>query len=327
MGAPLCSVVMSVRDERPEFLKSALNSILAQSVTDFEAVLIDDGSTSEDCISTLDFFARQDSRVKLTRRPPCGLAASLNYAISISNSKLIVRHDSDDWSSSRRIELLIAELNSRPEVILLGSDWGAYTARDVFLWDVEMPKGHDRITALFWNQNPFCHGSVAFRREQFELTGGYREEFHRSQDYDLFWRLAEIGKVDNLNQAIYHRRFTSNSVTKQDSLGQLISTRAARTLARARTQGIPENIPEAFELARKSVTPADQTECALRQLDSILLAGNTWRALSGYLLTSLKCRSVKALAKLMRGVLFALYPASASRIFNPKRRSRRSGRN
>jgi glycosyltransferase involved in cell wall biosynthesis len=308
MASIRCSVVMSVRDEDSKLLREAVASILAQDMPEFELIVVDDGSQNPLTMDVLVAAGHCDRRIRIIHQNATGLASALNLGISMAKSCLIVRHDSDDWSSSERLSLLLASFDVQQDLVLVGSNWGAYSDNGRHLWNVSLPLAHEEIVASLPFRNPFCHGSAAFRLPAFQKIGGYRTAFERSQDYDLFWRLSEIGNVRNLEQVLYHRRFTSHSVTAKDPIGQIVSTRTILELARMRSAGQKENIAIAFANAAALTSENDRLNGRLQEADALLLAGHFGRALKLYYSINLSKISFRAIMKMIRSLVFVVCP-------------------
>src|SRR4030095_14770957 len=115
--APRVSVVLAVRDGAP-WVGDAVRSVLAQTLSDLELIVIDDGST-DDTPQTLASFV--DSRLRVARPPRMGLTRSLNEGVSLTQAPLIARLDADDVATSDRLARQVAFLDAHPEVGLLGT--------------------------------------------------------------------------------------------------------------------------------------------------------------------------------------------------------------
>jgi glycosyltransferase involved in cell wall biosynthesis len=297
---------MCVRDTPRALLDRAIRSILEQSFEDFEFLILDDGSQSEETREALECV--RDLRVRLYREPHRGLTASLNVGLSRARGELIARQDADDWSARDRLALQTAFFRDRPEHALAGSAAWTHQQDGTPLWPVAMPETHQQIRSVFWSGNPFFHGAAMFRREAAARAGGYREALPCSQDYDFFWRLSEIGRAANLRQPLYHYRYRSGSISSGRAAEQAQAHRAAVRLARDRARGIPEDVAAA--LAEAAPEKAGLADC-LKQADHLTLAGDYAPALRGYL-KAIRKRPVSPLAwaKLFRlGVFRAAPPA------------------
>jgi glycosyltransferase involved in cell wall biosynthesis len=204
---PLVSVVMPVYNAFP-FLQASIESMLSQTFGDFEFIILNDGSTDASS-DLLREWERKDARIHVydsTQR--LGLAESGNVVISKAQGELIARMDADDLSEPNRLERQLETMNHNADVVLVGtlSDGIDEQGREV--------RGRDRWRivrrSIF---PPFPHGSVMFRRVDFDAVGGYRPGTEGYEDRDLFRRLAERGRVVTLPEVLYHYRYHSLSAS------------------------------------------------------------------------------------------------------------------
>ena len=122
---PAVSILMPVYNAQ-RYLASAVQSVLDQTFSDFEFIIINDGSTDRS-EAILQEFASKDPRVKIVSRPNTGLTRALNEALSLARAPLIARMDADDLSLPRRLELQVARFGADHDLVLLG---GAYELID-----------------------------------------------------------------------------------------------------------------------------------------------------------------------------------------------------
>lgn len=193
---PTVSVVMPVRNaEGP--LPRALQSIVDQTLTDWEMLAIDDGS--EDATPELlrDCAAR-DGRVRVLSAPQRGLVAALNLGLASARSGLIARMDADDISHPDRLVQQVRYLQEHPEVGLVGCRvaFGGDRARSGgYARHVDWLNSlvhHDEIRLNRFVESPFAHPSVLFRKALVEPLGGYREGPF-PEDYELWLRWLDAG--------------------------------------------------------------------------------------------------------------------------------------
>jgi glycosyltransferase involved in cell wall biosynthesis len=264
-------------------LDEAVSSILGQTHRDFEFLIVDDGSGQEWLTARLEDYARRDARVVLVREPHRGLTASLNRGLELATGEWIARQDADDWSAPRRLERQLAFAAAHPEVALVGSDAWTHQEDGSRLWRVRMPRTRPEILAAFPRGNPFIHGAVMFRHSAAVAEAGYREVFRCSQDYDLFWRMAENHGAANLAEPLYHYRYTGGSVSAGRAAEQLAAHLAIRELAQVRGRGGVEDPPAALVRARERVEIGRGIERALlKQADHRMLAGDYRGAARAY---------------------------------------------
>jgi len=233
---PEVTVVMSVFNGEP-YLASALESIVTQSIREFDVLVVNDGSTDRGP-AILDAYAARDSRIKVIHQPNAGIAAAANRACALVTSPYIARMDADDVSLHNRLERQLHFLRARPDVVLLGGGAEVIDESGNRLFSIDVPTGNDEIKAVLHERNAFVHSSVVIRRDALLAVGGYRRAFSNvSEDYDLWLRLAERYPVANLADVVVryrvHRRQTSTAKLEAQTLAAL----GARVSARFRRAG------------------------------------------------------------------------------------------
>lgn len=232
-SAPAVSVIMAVYNEA-EHLPATLESIRQQTFTDYELIIIDDGSTDKtwQIVESL-----ERPRLRTHRNlPNRGQTASLNLALTLSSGKYIARHDAEDSSDPTRFEKQVRYLDRHPDVALVGSlvDWVDSTGSSIRHF--EYPTEHDDIVERLKTKNSFGHGAVMFRREALGKVGAYREEFQLAQDYELWLRLSEKFKVANLPETLYRMRFSTRMSSVARNAEQNAYAALARQLAAERRE-------------------------------------------------------------------------------------------
>lgn len=314
---PIITVLLPVRDERPERLQRAVRSILEQSFTDFEVLLLNDGSRHTGTLATLQALSNEDARVRLMHLSPGGLTAALNQGLRAARGTFVARQDSDDWSHPERLARQAAWLQQDDRRVLAGSGVALHDETGSLLWTVEMPLDADQIRNVFPFGNPFIHGAACFRRDAAARCGGYRPELDGSEDYDFFWRLSETGRTGNLRDVLYHYRITRGSVSSLRARRQFVAHSAARLAGLARLKGEAERIEHFLQDADVLASePARLADLRARQADRVLLSGHGGQALRDYgkLLARYPNCSL-AWLKAARGVLYYLRPKWGARLF------------
>lgn len=203
---PEVSVIMPVFNSR-RYLAKAVKSVLNQTFADLELLAFDDGST-DGSIRMLNSIARRDHRLVVYQRSHCGYSPHLNEGIQLAKGKYIARMDSDDICVPNRFQTQIDFLVANPGVLAVGSsvelidEWGDPYSRIV------VPINHDDIDAshLQGGGGAFPHPTVMMRAEAVRGVGGYRPQFEPAEDVDLWLRLAEIGKLANIDQPLLRYR-------------------------------------------------------------------------------------------------------------------------
>ena len=237
-STPAISVVMSVFNGET-FLVDALESILKQTFTDFEFVIIDDGSTDR-TPEILSEYAKRDERVRVYSHENTGRAESLNRGIALAKAPLIARMDADDIAFPRRLEQQCEFMKVHPEIGLLGGAIELVTStRRRFGVDIP-PLKDDELRTAMARCNPFRHPTVIMRKETVLDSGGYRKPLLDADDYDLWLRMAERTQIANLPQILLSYRVHANQVSVRNMTHQALCCWAARTAATARARGLPD---------------------------------------------------------------------------------------
>lgn len=203
---PKLSVIMSVYNGE-KYLREAIESILNQTFTDFEFIIINDGSTDN---SLAIIRSYDDRRIRsLNNETNIGLTKSLNNALKVATGEYIARQDADDISLPDRFEAQLKYFEQYPEVALLGTSKYVISEDGTILRKVIALSNPGR-TLL--KENVFTHGSVMFKKAVVDELGYYNEFFKYSQDYELWLRIAKQYEVRNLKSVLYYLRFHSNNI-------------------------------------------------------------------------------------------------------------------
>lgn len=321
---PIVSVLMSVFNERSEFLEISIQSVLDQTFSNFEFVILDDGSKNKTTISILDYFAQKDTRIRFHKEPHRGLTKTLNVGVSYCKGRYICRQDSDDWSEPDRIEKQVEFMEQHPELGLVGSNVMLHQEKGTLLWRYNLPINSNNILKSFQVMNPFAHGAVCLRKVAVEKTGGYRESFSCSQDYDFFWRLCERYGGANLSEALYHHRRTAGSVSANNCYEQMRVAITVRFLADQRINGIPEDIGQARKEAEMKIPPPNSAIYLFKRGDQMILAGHYGLALRLFLRgIATNPLSLTGYMKFFRLGLFLSIPPMRKKLFGIKAEKKR----
>ena len=231
-SAPRVSVVMAVRDGE-RWLVEAIESVLAQSESALELIVIDDGSTDRTPL-LVDALAERDGRIRVFRQPALGLAEALNLGLAAARAPFMARLDADDLAQPTRLERQAAVLDARPKIGLLGSWALEIDCAGRPLGVREPPTDHATLQRLLEKGNPFVHSSVMARTELLRRLGGYRGAFEAAEDYDLWLRVSEAAELANLPEPLVSYRRHPGSVSRRVGLRQAFSVRLAQRAAAAR---------------------------------------------------------------------------------------------
>jgi glycosyltransferase involved in cell wall biosynthesis len=212
---PKISVILPVYNAE-KYLSEAIQSILDQSYSDFEFIIINDGSKDRSEEIVLSF---NDERIIYLSQSNRGLAATLNRGIETARGEYIARQDNDDVSDKRRLELQLSFMEEHPHVALLGTsaeiidEEGQPTGRfHKHATDNELLK----FFLLF--DNPFVHSSVMFRKELVKQIGGYDISPKFFEDFNLWSRVARTEyKLANLPDCLLKYREVNTGMSKTTS--------------------------------------------------------------------------------------------------------------
>ena len=207
MKQPLLSVVMPVYNAAP-FLDESINSIVNQTFTDFEFVILDDGSTDSSG-SILRQWEKKDDRIRLLRSDrKLGLSGSSNLVAANANAPILARMDADDVSHPDRLRRQWEILESRGDVVAVGTLCQGIDAAG----RVTRPRDRWRLVRRS-RYIPFPHGSIMFRRAAFDKVKGYDAQLPVGEDQDLFYRMNAVGRVVTLPDALYQFRYHLGNTT------------------------------------------------------------------------------------------------------------------
>ena len=201
---PQISVVMSVYNGE-KYLHEAIDSILDQTSTDFEFIIIDDGST-DDSAEIINLYS--DNRIKLIQQENKGLAAALNEGIKIAKGKYIARMDADDISEPDRFDVQFQYMEENPRCVVVGSLSNIISKDGDFLYLEERSTDKSELKKTLPNDTPFAHGSGFMRASALHSVGGYKEQMRFSQDVLLWIDLAELGDFAIIPRPFYNFRIT-----------------------------------------------------------------------------------------------------------------------
>lgn len=218
---PEISVLMATYKEPRSYVETAINSILDQTYTDFELLIIQDGPENEELSSLIAATIAWDSRVKTYKNGSnIGLASSLNRAIDLAAGRYICRMDADDISENTRLEAQLNELKSRGlDLIGGGMQIIDENARPLYKVDNLPTKPNSISKALRWN-NCVPHPTWFGKRETFAQK--YRN-IPLCEDYDFLLRAAKAGvQIGNTNQIVLNYRMSRNSLSRSNLYEQYL---------------------------------------------------------------------------------------------------------
>lgn len=234
---PTVSVLMPVHNA-DRYVAEAVESILGQSWSDWELLIVDDGSTDRSR-AIIERFAARDHRLRLTSRPNTGYTVALNELLTQSSGEFVARMDADDVALADRLSRQVEYLRAHPEVVCVGTAVHFIDDAGRFLRDGHPGLENDEIQErILAGDCVLNHPSVMMRRGPVESVGGYRPEFEPAEDLDLWLRLAEVGRLANLAEPLMNYRQHPASFSERHQRLQLERS-AAAVLDACHRRGIP----------------------------------------------------------------------------------------
>ena len=200
-----------------KYIGEAIDSVLKQSYSNFELLIVNDGSTDNTSKVISSFH---DSRIRvINKEVNKGIASALNTGLLTAKAEYIARFDADDICFPTRLELQFNFLETHPDYVLTGGDAEYISESGEHLFHFKCI-GHtnDHILKKMSNYCPFIHSSVMFRKDPVLRAGGYSLYAHNFEDYFLWIRLHKYGKFYNLRQPLIKVRFNPYSSTIDEKI-------------------------------------------------------------------------------------------------------------
>jgi len=196
-----------------QYLVEAIESILNQTISDFEFIIIDDASR-DSSMSIVREFARNDERILLIENQRnLGVSVSLNKGIRVARGEYIARMDSDDLSAPQRFEAQVAFMDANKDVGVCGT-WVEYIGDRKHI--LEYPTNHDAIYARMLFENALAHPSVMMRKALLEDQGlFYDEDVRYALDYELWSRAIFKVKFANIDRILLQYRIHQQSISSR----------------------------------------------------------------------------------------------------------------
>lgn len=254
---PVASVVIPVYNTET-YLAKAIDSVLGQTFTDFEVVLLDDGST-DGSAEILDRYQAMDSRCKVFHGPNRGIIATRNEGNRLAEADIIILMDSDDICLPERFAKQVRYLHDNPACVAVGSKMLLIDDEDLPITEMGDKFSHDEIDSanLSGVGSHIFQPTVALRKDAVQKVGGYRAEFPHAEDFDLFLRLAEIGRLANYPEVFLKYRQHLSSIGYRHREKQVDSTmRAVKDAYQRRGRDYQEFETSKPDIASQNVTDA-----------------------------------------------------------------------
>lgn len=274
---PAVSVIMPVYNTA-KYIDQAIESVLNQSFTDFELLLLNDGSTDGSLVR-LEHYAAIDSRCKLFTSTNSGIVATRNKGVVLAQAEILINMDSDDICLPKRFQIQVDYLKQHPGCVAAGSKILLIDSDGLPILKTGNLLTHDEIDAANMSGNGLVmfNPAVAMRKSVVVAVGAYKPQFEHAEDLDLFLRMAEVGKLANIAEILLHYRQHAASVGYAKRESQVNATKVCVLEAYARRHLSPPS---------ELVSPNLQTQFHTPDLFDIHSKWAWWALGGGYAKTA-----------------------------------------
>lgn len=262
LQAPLVTVLMPAYNSEA-FVGEAVASMLAQTFTDFELLVIDDGSTDS---TGAVLEAIRDPRLRLVSNPyNIGLIRTLNRGLELATGHYVARMDADDVSVPERLERQVEFLESHTEVDVLGTMANLINESGEAIGNIsDYPTDADDVRADLLRECCLIHPTVMFRRDVVRAVGGYDPGAPHAEDYDLWLRLSDDHGIANLPEKLVSYRLHRNQVSVRNVATQNRVAQRCRSAALRRRAARGEDVRNVEPVVHASLwRRLTATECTL----------------------------------------------------------------
>lgn len=269
LRSPLVTVYIT-NHNYGRFVEQAIQSVLAQTLQDFELLIIDDGST-DNSRQVIERYGDHEKVLTIFQQNK-GLNVTNNIALRAARGRYIMRLDADDYLDENALMVLAGALDRSPEVGLVFPDY-FMVDEDGAILGMERRHNFSEVTLL---DQPAHGACTMIRRECLLELDGYDESFHCQDGYDLWIRFVQHYRVQNVNLPLFYYRQHQHSLTRNEE--QILATRAQILERQAQRNGQHLNVVAVVPVRGRSIDPQSP---ALRPLGGLPLIDWTLRAALG----------------------------------------------
>ena len=255
MTEPVVSVVFRAFNCE-KYVGQAIESILVQTLQDFEVVVVNDASM-DGTEAILRAYAQRDRRIRVFRNETHqGAVKTMNIVLRHARGEFIAVHDADDVSLPHRLETQVNFLRANPQIALVGG--GAYIIDgegEVIQVVTHKCAGPEEVRQYLEEGNCFRHTSVMYRRKCIEAIGLYDEFFTSSHDYDMVIRMADMFDVFCHEEPLVQFRRLNSGITGRQKRTQVAFAELARRRRKAKKEGVSLDLQKEYNrlVARKAI--------------------------------------------------------------------------
>ena len=289
---PLVSIILPAYNQE-KFIFEAIDSILRQSLSNFELIVIDDCSTDKtfQILSSIN-----DPRIILVRnKKNLGLTYNLNYGLSIAKSDIVARMDADDIAFCDRLHIQYEYLLKNPEVVAVGCWISLFKGSLDEIGVHKYPAEIECLRAEFTFNNSLAHPGAMYRKSVVKLLGGYTNDYPYAEDWDLWLRLIRQHNISNIQKTLLYYRIHDRSVSHQHSESQSLSK---QRIIKDNLKSYGFNVSDDFDLLEnkfeyhklkilyESLLNLKEQNELLKQFNNFYFAKTLQKKLEDYLLRS-----------------------------------------
>lgn len=254
--SPLISVVMSVYNNE-EFLSQAIKSIVSQSYSNFEFIIVNDGSTDSSKNIIIEWQKIDCRIIFIDRKNNKGLPYSLNESIAIAKGKYVARMDSDDVAVIERFERQVDFLERKPEVDIVGGQVTYIDLKGSELKSSKQPLSFEKIKSIAEFACPINHPTYMVKKSTYEKLEGYRDVFVYAQDYDFILRAIDCNLIiENMPDIVLQYRIPTREFSTIKIHRQLYLGRQAINLHKERVKFGLESV-KTFKKSKRTIFYAE----------------------------------------------------------------------
>lgn len=218
------SVICTVKNGE-ETIRETINSVINQTMTEWEFIIIDDGS-ADNTPNILNEYAGIESRIKIVKTEGIGRGYALNLAVELSKADLITNIDADDLMHPQKLEIQYKAIKNNKRYFLLSTKAKIIYSNQIPSWNnikiEDQAITIDEVTKKNFKKNQINHSSVMFYKKDLLSIGGYQNVRKSQYDYELWLRSAIKGlKLGKINISLVAKRVHKNQSYESKRLGQL----------------------------------------------------------------------------------------------------------
>lgn len=216
---PLVSIIMPAYNAQ-DYIKQSIQSVVKQTYNNWELLIINDGST-DNTVSIVESF--KDTRIVLFSQENSGVSRARNYGISKAKGDYIAFLDSDDLWKNNKLNVQVSYMKKHPDIVLSYTDYDSFKLQNEIiknkqLYPFQIENQHDRLLVF----NYIATLTVMLKKEIFQKVDGFDISLFGPEDWDLWIRIAKIGKIAFINQklALYREHESGISKNRKRQLEQ-----------------------------------------------------------------------------------------------------------